>query len=81
MGVGSSETVVRKSAPPSPCAPGPNRSDAVGVGRRLAAPESVGLPLAYACDVLTPSDAVGVGRPGNDEDPESAMWGSDIGSA
>jgi hypothetical protein len=81
-GVGNRVTVVRRSLPPSPWVPAPNLSEAVGVGSRQGKELRSGdLRFIPAAPGFFQSRAFGVGRPGEDEDPESGVGGADVGSA
>lgn len=75
-GVGNSEIVCRRFIPPSAACPIPFASDTVGVGSScttLGSPSSYPRPRA--------SRALGIGRPGQEEDPLSLMGSSDLRSA
>ena len=72
VGVGSSEIVVRRSAPPSPCAPVPLLSLAVGVGGSRAS-----RPRLRACPFAVDGSVVGVGS--NEEHAGSAVGCAGVG--
>lgn len=74
VGVGSSEIVCRRFIPPSAACPTPFASDTVGVG-------SSSITFGSWSEKPRPraSLALGVGRPGEDEDPLTLVGSTDIG--
>ncbi|GGR96577.1 hypothetical protein Snoj_59150 [Streptomyces nojiriensis] len=72
-GVGSSETTCRRFIPPLAAWPGPAASDVEGVGSREAtAGRPSGKPRPFA------SRALGVGRPGEEEETVALMGRADV---
>ncbi|MFD8550432.1 hypothetical protein ACFV08_02285 [Streptomyces fradiae] len=72
-GVGSSETVCRRFIPPRAACPGPVASEVVGVGSRattFGSPSSKPRPRQ--------SRALGVGRPGEEEETTSVVGSTDL---
>jgi hypothetical protein len=73
LGVGSSETVCRRFIPPLAACPVPVASDVEGVGSSAA---TLGKPSGYPGPLA--SLALGVGRPGKDEEPVALVGSADL---